>query len=471
MVLKKKNGLTSNLIYNICYQILSLIVPLITAPYISRVLGKAGVGEYSYTYSIAHYFVLFIMLGVLNYGNREIARVKDDKKSLEDQFSGIYSVQFFLGIVVSIIYVIYVLGVDNNYKLVSFAQGLYIISGMLDISWFYFGIERFKTTASVSTINKLLTTILIFVLIKNENDVFMYTLILAGGVLLNNIFYWVLLKKYITTIKINFAGFENHLRPLLILFIPVIAVSIYKYMDKIMLGAMVNTLEVGIYESAEKFVNLPLSLITAVGTVMLPRISNLKEQSAENVAKRYNAISMSLIMFLSFGIVFGLAGITNPFIPWFYGREFANSSKVLIALLPSVLFVSWANVVRTQCLLPNKRDKEYCISVIGGALVNFAINYALIPRMGAMGAAYGTTIAELFVCAIQCVETRKDMDFKKYIINCIPYSMAAVVMYLVISRISLGSDIKTILVRIVVGGITYLLLSSWFIINTIKSEQ
>ena len=468
---KKNNELTYNLIYNICYQILSLIVPLITAPYISRTLGKAGVGEYSYTYSIAHYFVLFIMLGVLNYGNREIARVKDDKKLLDNKFSGIYSVQLILGIAILFVYLFYVICIEVDYKAVALAQILYIISGILDISWFYFGIEKFKVTAGVSAINKIVTAILIFLFLKNENDVFIYTLILAGGVLLNNICYWLLLKKYISKIKITIDGFKSHLRPLIILFIPVIAISIYKYMDKIMLGVMVNTSEVGIYESAEKFVNLPLCLITAIGTVMLPRISKLKEQTVEGMVKRYNAISMSLIMFLSFGIVSGLAGITTIFIPWFYGKEFANSSNVLIILLPSILFVSWANIIRTQCLLPNKRDKDYCISVIGGALVNFTINFILIPYLGAIGAAIGTTLAEFIVCIIQTIETRKEMDFKKYALNCIPYLISATIMYLIITKISFETDLITILSRIVAGICVYSILSLKHIIKSIKSEQ
>lgn len=468
---KKNNELTFNLIYNICYQILSLIVPLITAPYISRTLGKAGIGEYSYTYSIAHYFVLFIMLGVLNYGNREIAQVKDDKKLLDIMFSGIYSVQLFLGIGILLVYLFYAICIVDNYKAVALAQILYIISGILDISWFYFGIEKFKVTAGVSAINKIVTTILIFVFIKHENDVFIYTLILAGGALLNNLCYWLMLKKYISKIKITLDGFKNHLRPLIILFIPVIAVSIYKYMDKIMLGVMVNTSEVGIYESAEKFVNLPLCLITAIGTVMLPRISKLKEQTGEGVVKRYNAISMSLIMFLSFGMVFGLAGITTTFIPWFYGEEFANSSNVLILLLPSILFVSWANIVRTQCLLPNKRDKDYCVSVISGAFVNFTINFVLIPYLGAIGAAIGTTLAELIVCIIQTVETRNEMEFKKYALNSIPYLISAIIMYLIITNISFELDLITILIRIVTGIGVYLILSLKFIIKSIKSER
>lgn len=468
---KKDNGLKVNLVYNICYQILSLIVPLITAPYISRVLGKDGVGAYSYTYSVAHYFVLFIMLGVLNYGNREIARVKNNKEALIDTFCGIYTVQLCLGIIITFFYAIYVIAYKPAFKTICMAQGLYVISGMLDISWFYFGIEKFKTTTKVSMINKLLTTLLIFALVRDSDDIFLYTSILSGGALFNNIIYWLLLKQYINVFTINIHNSIQQIKPLLILFIPVIAVNAYKYMDKIMLGLMINTAEVGIYEAAEKFINLPLSLITAVGTVMLPRISTLIKESNDIMVRKYNNISMILIMFMSFGIVFGLAGITKPFIPWFYGSEFLKSADVLIVLLPSVIFVSWANVVRTQCLLPSMRDKEYCISVICGAIVNFLINYLLIPKLGSKGAAVGTTIAELTVCFIQTVETRKDMEFWKYAINSLPFFLGAIIMYLIIARISTSSDFSTIIIRILVGGIIYIGVSSAYIIKISKNYQ
>lgn len=467
----KISKLKLNLFYNICYQILSLIVPLITAPYISRVLGASGIGEYSYSYSVAHYFVLFVMLGVLNYGNREIASVKDSVNKVALKFSEIYIVQLAMGIVVIGLYVIYVAFFCKFNRLVAMAQILYIVSALLDISWLYFGIEQFKTTAGVSSLNKIVTTILIFLLVQDKNDVFIYTVILAGGVLLNNIFYWIMLKRYInvSAISLNLRDIRKHLQPMLVLFIPVIAVSVYKYMDKIMLGILIGTSEVGIYESAEKFVNLPLSLITAVGTVMLPRISNLKEKVQDKEIKKYNYISMILIMFLGFGIVFGLAGISDRLIPWFYGIEFVRSTYVLLVLLPSVLFVSWANVVRTQCLLPNKRDKEYCISVILGAVVNFIVNILLIQKYGAIGAAIGTSIAELFVCLIQSFQTRNEMEFIKYIIDSIPFVISAVAMFFIIHSITFKSDLYTVVTRISVGGLLYCALSSYFIRKTIKA--
>lgn len=464
----KKNQLKQNLIYNICYQILTLIVPLLTAPYISRILGVAGVGEYGYTYSIANYFVLLIMLGVLNYGNREIAAVKDSKYELVSTFWNIYSVQFFMGVLVSVVYFMYIAFFCYQYRNVAFFQGLYVISGILDISWFYFGIEKFKLTTGISTLNKVLTTILIFLLVKNSSDVYIYVCIIAGGTLLNNVAYWVFLKKNIQFEKPSFIKVKKHIKPLLILFIPVIAVSIYKYMDKIMLGMLLNTSEVGIYESAEKFINLPMCLIAAVGTVMLPRITNMKAHNESKGIRQYNFISMELVMFLSLGMAFGLAGISKRFIPWFYGNGFEKSADVLLILLPSIVFVSWANVIRTQCLLPNKRDKGYCISVIMGAIINLVFNIILIPKLGASGAAIGTLVAEATVSVVQSIMCFRKMDFKMYLKYGIPFFVSAVVMYCCIVHIDFSIDVLTILIRILVGGALYLILASVFMKKIFK---
>ena len=469
-ILKEKSQLKKNLIYNVGYQILTIFVPLITAPYISRVLGTDGMGKYSFTYTIAQYFGLFIMLGLLNYGNRAIAQKKDNREELEKNFWDIYSVQFFAGIIVIVVYFIYTVFFSTN-RLLSFCQSLYLFSTFLDISWFYFGIEKFKLTTSISFFNKIITTVLIFLLVKNSSDIYIYTIIVSSGILINHIIYWLFLHKYIDLKKISIVGLKKHLKGCLILFIPVIAISIYKYMDKIMLGIMTNDSEVGIYEAAEKFINFPLCLITAFGTVMLPRITNMKSNNEEKNIKKYNFISMCFTAFFSIAMAFGFAGISKIFIPLFYGKDFIKSSDVLIVLLPTIVFLCWANVVRTQCLLPSHKDKEFCSSVIFGAIINFIVNLICIPKLQSIGAAIGTVIAEFTVCFVQTIICRKNMDFLLYLKMIIPFIFCGGIMLYVISLISLSSAILTIIVRILLGIIIYFLVSSIFvkrIINFLK---
>ena len=465
----KKNSLSKNIIYNIGYQILAMIVPLITSPYISRVLGADGIGEYAYTYSIVHYFALFAMLGVLNYGNREIAKVKENPRKIANTFWGIYSVQFLAGITSVVAFVVYYTCFCDTYKETVLVQVLYLIGTVFDISWFLFGMEQFQLTTAVSALNKLLTTICIFLFVKQENDIGIYTILLAGGFFLNQLIYWVYSRKYIHVVRINWSEVRSHIFPIIRLFLPVIAVSIYKYMDKIMLGSLINAGEVGIYEAAEKFVNLPLSIITAIGTVMLPRITNMKTRNETGGVKKYTYASMTLVMYLSFGIVLGLTGISDVLIPWFYGEEFVASTNVLLTLLPSVLFVSWANVVRMQCLLPNQRDKEYCISVFAGAVINFVLNLITIPMYGAVGAAISTTITECAVCIIQSIATRKEMEFGRYAKSCVPFAFSAMLMCGVILQIDFTNELCTIVIRIIAGVVIYFMCASFFLIKQFRN--
>lgn len=464
----KLSSLKLNIAYNVLYQILSLIVPLITAPYISRIIGKAGMGIYSYTYSIAHYFVIFIMLGILNYGNREISAIKDDDNLRRSSFWNIYSVQFLMGLVMLIIYLLYVVFLCEDYRLIFLIQSFFIISGILDISWFYFGIEKFKVTTGISALNKILTTILIFVFVKTKNDVYVYTLIIAGGTLLNNIMYWILLKNYTSRPLIKRKEIVRHIYPLLLLFLPVIAVNVYRYISKVMLGLMSGVDSVGIYDAAEKFVNLPLGIITAIGTVMLARITNMLSNDEGSGVKKYNHISMIMVMMVGMGVVFGLAAISNDFIPFFYGDDFKDSSIVLIILLPSVLFICWANVIRTQYLLPNRLDKEYCISVFVGAIVNIIVNLSLITRYGAIGAAIGTSIAEMSVCIIQSVSARRALELSVYLKDSLFLFFAGALMYYILVNISIEDVLLSILAKIIIGLVVYSTMSFYILKGILK---
>jgi O-antigen/teichoic acid export membrane protein len=172
-----------NFIYNFIYQILILILPLITVPYVSRVLGADGVGTYSYTYSIAYYFMIIAMLGLNNYGNRRIAKVRDNKEDLSKEFWSIYKLQLITSSIMIILYFLYVSLFATKYKLIAFIQILYVASSMLDINWFFFGIEKFKLTITRNTIIKVFSLILIFIFVKNENDLWKYTTILSSSIL------------------------------------------------------------------------------------------------------------------------------------------------------------------------------------------------------------------------------------------------------------------------------------------------
>lgn len=455
----KVGSVRVNFIYNTVYQISAIIVPLITTPYLARVLGAEQIGVFSYAFSVAYYFGLFAMLGVNNYGNRSIAQSRDDEKLRSRTFYGIYSFQLFSSIIMTLSYVLYVLLWGDD-KTIGVLMIIYVISCGLDINWFFFGIEQFKLTTIRNVFIKLFSVVGIFVFVKKPSDVYMYGLIYVLSQLISQLILWITIKKYIIPCRIQIKDITCHIKPNLVLFIPVLAISLYKIMDKIMLGAMISKIEVGYYESCERIIQVPIALINSLGTVMLPRISNLIANNEREEGNRYLKKSLLFAMLLASSMGFGIMGVAREFVPLFYGEGFEKCVGIFQVLLPSCLFLAFANVIRTQYLIPNKMDKAYSVSIISGAVINLLINALLIPVLGAVGAGIGTLCAEASVCIVQCVFVRKELPIKKYFVDVLPFLFVGFLMYAIIFNISLkiNSIFSVLCLKIIVGGAIYLFL-------------
>lgn len=462
-----------NFIYNIIYQVLALIIPLLTAPYLARVIGAKGVGTYSYTYSIVHYFMLLTMLGVNNYGNRTIAKVRDDNEKLSKNFWSIYSLQLIMGILMLLTYLSYVLLFDNKFRIIALMQSLFVISAMLDINWFFFGLEEFKKTITRNSIVKIGSVILIFLLVKEKSDIWKYTLIMSGMTCLSQLILWGFIKNKIEFSKVEWSDIVKHIKPNLILFVPVIAVSLYKIMDKIMLGSLTTVSEVGFYENAEKIVNIPLALITALGTVMLPRMSNIIAKGNIEEAEKYISKSINFVMFLSYAMCLGLVGVGYKFAPFFFGKEFQKTGILIMMLATTLPFLSFANVLRTQYLIPREEDKIYIESVFLGALTNLTTNFIFIPLYGSIGACIGTIAAEFSVMFYQAMAIRKELPINKYIVDSIPFFIKALIMLVVIYPFNYLniSDYIRLLLQVLLGVFVYVLLNIKYILLIVDYKK
>ncbi len=429
------NQIKKNFIYNVIYQLLSLVLPLITVPYVSRVLGPSGVGIYSYTYSIAYYFMLFSMLGIKTYGNRVIAKTAENKKELSKNFISIYIIQLIMTSLMIIAYLTYIMFFNNNYKTIAIIQILFLVSCLFDINWFFFGLERFKLTVSRNIIVKIISLIGIFIFVKTSKDLWIYTLILSLGTLVSMLLLIPFLVKEICFVKVEKKDILKHVKPILVLFIPVIAISLYKIMDKIMIGKLSVINEVGYYEQAEKIINIPMGIVTALGTVMLPRISNLVSKGENEKVLLFTRKSINFMMFLAFPICFGLIAISSNFVPIFLGKGFIKTSQIIYYLAPTILLISFADVIRNQYLIPKEKDKVFVISVVGGAIINLTINFILIPKYHSIGACFGTIIAELFVMLYQTISVKNKLPIKDYFKDCIKYFYKSIIMFAVIMLI------------------------------------
>lgn len=457
-----------NFIFSAIHQILLIIIPLITIPYIARKLGSNMIGRYAYSFSITHYFVLFAMLGLNNYGSRCIARSRNKQKELIKTFCSIYYMQLVISIFFCILYIFYILKSKNVISMMLFT---YMLSTIFDINWFFTGIEEFKITMLRNISIKIISTIFVFLFVKKQNDIYIYTLIMGGSLLLSQIILWFFIKNYIKFIKVNFKEIIVHLKPNLTLFIPVISVSIYKIMDKIMLGNMSTIEHVGFYESAEKIINIPIALSVALGTVMMPRVTKLITENNRKQALSYMEKSIAMGMFFSTSLCFGIMAISDIFVPLFYGRGYENCIILFNVLLPSCIFMSFSNIIRTQYLLPEKEDTIFMKSIIIGAIINIIVNYWLIPKYASLGTALGTLIAECTVCLYQTISIRKKIEIKKYILVSIPYIVAGLLMFISVKRVNFLFALHIVLIlKICIGIAIYFFVIISFLFFSLNSK-
>lgn len=451
------NNLKKNIAYNVVYQILLIILPLITAPYVSRILGVVGIGTYSYIYSIAYYFGLFGMLGISNHGSRSVALNKNDKNQVSKVFSNLYIIQFVTSLISMTIYLIFVVFFFEGNKQIAMIDLLFVLSYVLDINWFFFGMEQFKITVTRNIIIKISTVVLTFLFVKSSSDLWLYTFILASGALINQLYLWLKIKKFVFFIKPDIKTIKSNIKPMFILFIPVIAYSIYKVMDKIMLGSMTTVMQVGLYENAEKIVSIPLGLITAFGTVMLPKISSLLSTNDLNQATFYNKISTKYFSILVFGCVFGLVGVSDILSTVYFGEDFRACAPLIKGLSFSLIFITWANIIRTQYLIPTKNDKPYVVSSIIGAGINLIFNFIFIPKLGAAGALIGTLLAEFSVFAVQLLCVKNQFPMIKYLKDSWMYMFMGITMCFIVRLIGnrMGENIVSLASQVFVGMLFY----------------
>ena len=431
--------------------------------YLSRILGANGIGIFSYTHSIATYFTYITMLGLSKYGNRMIASVQADKEQVSNNFIEIYKMQMLCFICSAILYTVYVL-FFAEYKTAALIQGIFVMSSLFDINWFFFGMEMFDKTVIRNIIVKVSAAACVFIFVKKNDDVNIYILIMATSYLVSQLALWPYLKRYIVYHPVSYMAVKRHIKPNFMMFLPVIAVSIYKIMDKIMLGAIVNTSEVGYYESAERIINVPIAVITAFGTVMLPRITALIAEKNENAIKRYRDTIMLFIIAFSVASTFGIATVSKEVTLWLYGEKFANSAAIMSLLAMTIIFLGVGNVIRTQLLIPYHFDKIYVQSAFIGAVINLFVNAALIPGFGASGAAVGTVCAEFSVCAYQVWMIRRQIPLLSYIRQTAILCLSGFIMSTVIQLLpSISLLTLDLLFKVAVGAGSYCLLTAPYI--------
>ena len=471
MVNKKK--LSVNLGFQTFYQILITALPLITAPYLSRVLGAESLGIFSYTNSVVSYFTLFAFLGTQSYGTRSIASNQNNNKIRSITFWEIYSLQAFSSVICIVAYLMYIVVFCSENQLISAIQGLALIGTLTDISWLYFGIEDFRFTVVTNGIIKIISVVAILLFVRQKEDMWLYTLIMVGSVVVSNLVLWFPMSKVVnlndfSSIKIS--AITKHIKPNLILFVPLLAMSVYHVMDKTMLGSISTFEQSGFYYNADRVVSTPVGIINGFCTVMLPRITAFRNENEVSKANEFFFLSIKGMGLITSAMAFGLAAIANEFIPIFYGPGYDSCISLMIFLSPILIIKGYCYTARMLYLVPAKRENVYIGSVIAGAVSNLIANTILIPIYGAFGAVIGTLISEFTSCIWQYVFMLKYLNYIRTLVGSLVYILFGMVMFVIV-RVSTGflaNGLIGLVEEIIIGTIIYLTLCIVFWLITGK---
>lgn len=446
-----------NYIYNLSYQVMTLITPLLTTPYLARTLGADGIGKVSYAESIVSYYVLFATMGTFVYGQREVSYCQDDvyKRSL-----AFWNTKIFQAITSSIALVGYFFLIDYfHLGKVSYVLAFEILAVLFDVTWFFQGIEEFGKIVTRNFIIKLINIIYIFVFIKDKNDVLWYAFGVAFFTFLSNALLWPYMRKYVVLISLKRIHPFTNAREIISLFIPAIATQIYTVLDKTMIGLVSNSsFQNGYYEQAMKISKIVLTIVTALGTVILPRIGYYFNNKNETQVKELMYNSYRFVFFLGMPLSFGLYSTAAFFVPWFFGDGYKPVILLLEILAFIIVPIGISNLTGTQYLTGTKRQNVVTMSVFIGAIINLVFNIIFIPMFASIGAAIASVLAETIIAIVQLYFVRKELNVMQVVTSSLNYLIASVVMMvaLKIYRCYFPSEtVGNTIVVVVIGGCVY----------------
>ena len=452
-------SIRKNFIFRVCYEILLLLTPLLTTPYIARVLESDGLGIASYTGSIMTFFTMFAALGTPQYGMREIARNRDKPEKATKLFWEIE----LMTVITSFVCLAAWIGVCifyTEYSPYLYALTPTLIGTMFDISWFFTAYEKIGYTVGRNAFFKVLGIVLLFVFIKDKNDLLLYLFLMSLTGMLGSLSMWSFLPKMLVKTDLRGLQLRKHFHETLVYFIPTIATSVYTVLDKFLLGIIVNNNDInGYYDQAGKIYRIINALVfSALNAVMEARISYLFAQGREEEIRQRIRRSIDFTMLLGFGGVFGIVGIARVFVPVFWGPGWDDVETLIYLMAPLTLIIGVSYCLGSLYYNPSGNRAQSARYIIIGACVNLAMNLLLIPRWNATGAVVASLIAEstitgLYVrncCGYLTAETLAAVIWKRLLAGA---AMCLLVMAL--GRLPVASDILKLTIQILSGAVFY----------------
>ena len=448
-----------NYLYNVVYQILVLLVPLITVPYISRVLGPELVGINSYTNSWMTFFMLVGQMGIALYGNREVAYHRENPIERSKIFWGIELLQVITITCALIAYLGAVILFSTTFKKYFLLQSFWIIAAGVDVSWYFMGVENFQRIVFRNMLVKLASVALIFLVVKGNNDLGKYIALLGLSNLVGNLTLWPYLKDEIKWVPIRTWHPFRHFYPALLLFVPTITTQVYLVVNRLMLGRMSTQSQLGQFQYTDQIIKVILAVVTASGQVMLPHIANKFSKGDVKGIRDSLYNSFDFITAIAIPMMFGIMAIAKQFAPWFLGKQFNDAGILMMIEAPVILFIGWSNVTGTQYLMPINRTKEYTVSVTVGAVINVIANLFLIALWGARGATLATDISEFAVAAVQLVYIRQTISRRKIFGQMWKYLLSGGIMFIITYRLAMimNMTIPNLAIEVIIGAVIYII--------------
>ena len=458
-----------NYLYNLSYQILTIILPIITVPYVTRIFTSEDLGNYGFYNSIVSYFSLFAMLGIGIYGTKQIAAARN----VSSTFWNIYAIQLTASILALFVYVITLVSIPKMSGMVPIILGIVLLTKMIDISWLFTGKEDFKKITLRNTMVKVAGVISIFTFIKSSEDLYLYIFLIVIFDFLGQFVMWIPAKKFIKRPSFDTKIIKKNLHPIVLLFLPQVAISLYVVLDRTLLGLLGSYSDVGIYEQGQKLTSILLTVVSSLGAVMLPRVANLLSERRDKEAQNMVKFSFILYNLIIFPMIFGLIAVNEVFVKLFLGKNFQDVKYVLYIVVINIMFVGWTNILGFQVLVVRNKNKEFMLSTTIPAFVSVVVNIAVIPFFGYIGASITSVVVEILVFAIQWYYSRniinKNLLFNKDLakIICSSLVMFGAVM---LCKMTLGFDgIIGLVIYLAVGGISYL--GMLFLLKTVNIRE
>lgn len=457
-----KKSIKLNAIFSLIQSISSIIFPLITFPYISRIFGVDQLGKYNYAKNFVEIFATFAMLGIPTYAQREGARLREDKEKFNKLMSELFSFSMISNCITLVALYIITFSIDafSNYSLLILIFSITIPMTTFGMSWIFVVFEDYDFTTIIGIAFNILSIISMFLFVKNRQDMYLYALITVISSCGANIIKFFYLKKYCKICLTLHIDFQKHIKPIILMFSAYISIMIYNRTDTALLGVMTSDYNVGIYSVSTKIYNLVKSCLLALSTVIQTRAVILADSGDKENSDNFLSKCFNTMMTFVIPCMVGMAFMNRDIILFISGADYLEAGVSMVILSISLFFALFSTIQSSCILIPYGKEKTTLNGAVVGAVVNLILNLGIIPLWKENGAALTTLIAEIIVYFIYYREARKyftHLNRVKTMMQCICGSIGIIVILYILRNLAIGI-IPRIIIKVCASAIVYFLI-------------